>query len=250
MKLFRTELLKLKNTFALWLTVSGALFVPLILFITYLSDIKAFLPGQGVNPWNDFLIRTLNGCCFFSAGFVLLIVGLIIHIEHQANAWKHLFSLPISRGCIYLGKLMIIVAMVIAFFTLYLSFAVGAGLALGYLVPAFGFSKIPVPGLHLFRFISEFLISILPMVLLQFWLSFRFKNMITSLAIGLGGLISGLLLKGWQYIIFLPYAAPFRMLNYTEGVGTSRQNFYLLSAVYVVLLLVLSYKDFTKKFRG
>ena len=71
--------------------------------------------------------------------------------------------------------------------------------------------------------------------------------MITSLAIGLGGLMSGLLFKGWQYIISRPYTAPFRMLNYTEGVETSRQNFYLLSAVYVVLLLVLSYKDFTKK---
>jgi hypothetical protein len=249
MKLFYTELIKLKNTFALWLTLSGALFVPLILFATYLSDVESFVPGYGVNPWDDFLVRTLNGCCFFSIGFVLLIIGLIIHIEHKANAWKHLFTLPVGRGRIYLGKLLVIFAMVIGFFTLYLSFSVAAGITLGYAAPDFGFSKFPVPGMHLFRFVTEFFISILPTVFLQYWLSFRQKNLITSLGIGLGGLMIGLLLKSWEYIIYLPYAAPFQMLNYKEDVA-SHQRFYLLNAVYTVLFVMLSYKDFTKRFRG
>ncbi len=248
MKLFYTEFIKLKNTFALWLTVLGALFVPLVLFATYLSDVKSFVPGPGVDPWDDFLVRTLNGCCFFSIGFVLLIIGLIIHIEHKANAWKHLFTLPIGRGSIYLGKLMVIIAMVIGFFTLYLALSVLSGVALGYAVQDFGFSKFAVPGLHLFRFVTEFFISILPMVFLQFWLSFRLKNLITSLGIGLGGLMIGLLLKSWEYIIYLPYAAPFQMLNYKEDVLS--QRFYFLNAVYTVLFVVLSYKDFTKRFRG
>ncbi|TDE11024.1 ABC transporter permease [Dyadobacter psychrotolerans] len=249
MKLYYTEFIKLKNTFALWLTVLGALFVPLILFATYLSDVKSFVPGPGVNPWDDFLIRILNGCCFFSIGFVLLIIGLIIHIEHKANAWKHLFTLPIGRSEIYLVKLMVIVAIVISFFTLYLSLSVLSGIALGYTVPDFGFSRFPLPGQHIFRFVTEFFISILPTVFLQYWLSFRLKNLIISLGIGLGGLMIGLLLKGWEYIIYLPYAAPFQMLNYKEG-AASHQSLYLLNTVYTVILVILSYYDFTKKFRG
>ena len=249
MKLFYTEFIKLKKTFALWLTILGALFVPLILFATYLSDVKSFVPGPGVNPWDDFLVRTLNGCCFFSIGFVLLIIGLIIQIEHKADAWKHLFTLPIRKVMIYLGKLMVILAMVIGFFTLYVSLSVLSGVGLGYAVPDFGFSKFPVPGLHLFKFVTEFFISILPTIFLQYWLSFRLKNLITSLGIGLGGLVIGLLLKSWEYIIYLPYAAPFQMLNYKDDVF-GRQGFYFLYMVYTVLFVMLSYKDFTKRFRG
>src|SRR5215217_9340094 len=122
MKLLYAEFTKLKNTFALWLTLLGALFIPLILFGTYISDVEAFVPGDGVNPWDDFLIRTLNGCCFFSVGFVLLIIGLIIQIEHRANAWKHLFSLPTSKRRIYMGKLMVVLSTVIGFLALYMSF--------------------------------------------------------------------------------------------------------------------------------
>jgi hypothetical protein len=249
MKLFYTEFIKLKNTFALWLTVLGALFVPLILFATYLSDVKSFVPAQGIYPWDDFLVRTLNGCCFFSIGFILLIIGLTIHIEHKANAWKHLFTLPISKGRIYLGKLMVIFAMIMGFFTLYISLSVLSGTALGYAVPDLGFSKFPLPGLHLFKFVAEFLILILPTAFLQYWLSFRLKNLITSLGVGLGGLMIGLLLKSWKYIIYLPYAAPFQMLNYKEDVG-SHQSLILLNAVYSILLVLLSYKDFTKRFCG
>lgn len=250
MKLFYTEFIKLKNTFALWLSLLGALFVPLVLFATYLSDLKAFVPGHGVNPWDDFLVRILNGCCFFSVGFILLIIGLIIHIEHKANAWKHLFTLPISRGRIYLGKLAVIFAMVVGFFTLYLSFSVLVGVTLGYVVSDLGFSKFPLPCLHVLRFVSEFLIAILPMVFLQFWLSFRLRNLITSLGIGLGGLMIGLLLKNWEYIVYLPYATPFQMLNYKPQDAASHQNLYLLNVMYTVLLAVLSCYDFTKRFRG
>lgn len=248
--MFYTEFIKLKNTFALWLTISGAVFVPFILFATYLSDVGAFVPAEGVDPWEDFMVRTLNGCCFFSTGFVLLIIGLIIHIEHRANAWKHLFSLPISRGSIYLSKVVLILVMIISFFVLYLSFSVISGVTLGYAVPEFGFARFPVPGIHLLRFVAEFFISILPMVFLQFWMSFRLKNLITSLGIGLGGLMIGLLLKGWKYITYLPHAAPFQMLNYQEGDAAGRTPFYLLSVVYAVLFTMLSYKDFTKRFRG
>lgn len=248
MKLFYTELIKLKNTFALWLTLAGSLFVPLILFATYLSDLAVFVPGNGINPWDDFLVRILNGCCFFSVGFILLIIGLILHIEHKANAWKHLFTLPVSRGRVYFAKLTLIFAMVSVFFALYLLFSILSGISLGYIAPELGFSTFIFPGLHIIRFLLEFSISIIPMIFLQYWLSFRLKNLIASLGIGLGGLMIGLLLKNWEYIIYLPYATPFQMLNYQETAASSHQSFFGLNTGYTVLLIGLSYQDFTKRF--
>lgn len=250
MKLLYTELLKLKNTFALWLTISGSLFVPLILFATYLSDVEAFVPGGETNPWDDYLIRTLNGCCFFSVGFILLIIGLIIHIEQKANAWKHLFTLPLSRGRIYFGKLALIFTMILVFFGLYLVFSILSGVSLGHVAPELGFENFKVPRLRIFRFLIDFGIAIIPMVFLQYWLSFRLKSLIASLGIGLGGLMVGLLLKNWEYIIYLPYAAPFQMLNYMDEDARGSQGFYLPNAIYTVLLVTLSYQDFTQKFRG
>jgi hypothetical protein len=250
MKLFYAELLKLKNTFALWLTISGSLFVPLILFATYLSDVEAFVPGRGANPWDDYLIRTLNGCCFFSVGFILLIIGLIIHIEQKANAWKHLFTLPLNRGRIYFGKLALIFAMILVFFGLYLVFSILSGVSLGHVAPELGFKNFKVPGLGIFKFLAGFGIAILPMVFLQYWLSFRLKSLITSLGVGLGGLMVGLLLKNWEYIIYLPYAAPFQMLNYMNSDAWASRDFYLPNAIYTVLLVKLSYQDFTQKFCG
>ena len=250
MTLLSTEFIKLKNTFALWLTIAGSSFVPIVLFATYLSDIKAFVPYTDVNPWDDFLVRTLNGCCFFSVGFVLLIIGLIVHIEHKANAWKQLFTLPLSRGSVYLGKLLLTFTMIFLFFALYLTVSILSGTLLGYIVPDLGFSNFKIPFSHLFRFFLEFFISILPMVFLQFWLSFRLRNLITSLGVGLGGLMVGLLLKNWQYIDYLPYAPPFKLLNYGEVKIPGHSIDYLSGAVYTILLAALSYQDFSKRFQG
>src|SRR5579864_8774455 len=101
MRLLDIELIKLKNTFALWLTFVGALFLPLLLFTTYLFEAQEFIPATQINPWYDYLLRTFNGCCFFSLGFILLIIGLILNIEHKANSWKHLFTMPVRKGRLY-----------------------------------------------------------------------------------------------------------------------------------------------------
>ena len=250
MNLMYTELIKLKNTAALWLTLSGSLFIPVVLFATYLSDVEAFVPGNHIDPWDDFLVRTLNGCCFFSVGFILLIIGLIVHIEHKANAWKHLFTLPLNKGRIYWSKLTLIIVTILVFFTLYLVFSIVSGITLGYLEPTLGFSTFVFPGLHLVRFLLAFSISLMPMIFLQYWLSVRLKSLIASLGIGLGGLMIGLLMKNWEHIMYLPYATPFQLLNYKETEAAHYQDFYLLNAVYTVILVALSYHDFTKRFSG
>ncbi|MBB6108710.1 hypothetical protein SAMN05421821_10255 [Mucilaginibacter lappiensis] len=250
MKLFYTELVKLKNTFALWLTLFGALFLPLLLFTSYLFEAKEFLPAPNVNPWYDYLLRTFNGCCFFSLGFILLIIGQILNIEHKANSWKHLFTLPVSRDKLYFNKLALVFAVIITFFLLYFIFAITAGHLLGRIDPPLGFSHGAVPNGYILRFLLDFFVSIIPMIILQYWICIRLKNLVTSLGLGLFGLLMGLLLKNWDHIIYLPYATSFQMLNYKETDVLNRQNFYWVNAVYSCLFLALSYKDFGKRFQG
>lgn len=250
MNLFYTELIKLKNTYALWLTMLGALFMPLLLLSAYLISTNEFVPAPGVNPWYEYLLRTFNGSCLFATGFVLLIIGLILNVEHKAHSWKHLFSLPVSRGKFYRVKITFIFATIFTFIVLYFLFAVSIGYFLGLGKPELGFSAFDIPGAYILRFLLDFLVSIIPMIVIQYWISLRMENLVSSLGIGLLGLLMGLLFKNGSHIVYLPYAMPFQMWNYQVSNGLVLHKFLWINGAYTLLFLTLSYNDFTKRFRG
>lgn len=250
MKLFYTELIKLKNTFALWLTILGASFMPLLLLSAYLLSVKEFVPGPAVNPWYEYLLRTFNGSCLFSTGFILLIIGLILNVEHKAHSWKHLFTLPVSKAKLYYVKLMFIFATIVVFTILYFVFAVFIGQFLGIGKPELKFSEFDIPSLYLLKFSLDFCVSIIPLVIIQYWISLRIENLVTSLGLGLLGLLVGLLFKNSPHIIYFPYAMPFQMWNYQLTNGLILQKFIWIDTSYAFLFLTLSYRDFTRRFVG
>jgi hypothetical protein len=250
MKLFYTELIKLKNTFALWLTILGALFMPVLLLSAYLLSVKEFVPARGINPWNEYLLRTFNGSCLFSTGFILLIIALILNVEHKAHSWKHLFTLPVSRGKLYFVKGTFILTTIITFIVLYLFFCLAVGRFLGIANPELKFSEFDIPIAFILRFLLDFFISIIPMVVIQYWISLRMENLVTSLGVGLLGLLLGLLFKNSPHIIYLPYALPFQLWNYQVTGGLVSGKFFWIGTTYTLLFLTLTYNDFTRKFRG
>ena len=250
MKLFHTELIKLKNTFALWLTILGASFMPLLLLSAYLLSAKEFVPAPGVNPWHEYLLRTFNGSCLFSTGFILLIIGLILNVEHKAHSWKHLFVLPVSRKKLYFVKIAFIFIIIVVFIILYFLFALSIGQFLGFRNPELKFSEFAVPNAYLGKFLVAFFVSIMPLVVIQYWISLRLENLVASLGLGLLGLLVGLLFKNWPLIIYFPYAIPFQMWNYEVTDGFVLDRFWWIATAYTLFFLFLSYKDFTKKFQG
>lgn len=51
----------------------------------------------------------------------------------------------------------------------------------------------------------------LPILAIHFWLSFRIKNLITNIGIGLGGIIAGFVFASpgtWDKVFYYPYAFP------------------------------------------
>ncbi len=250
MKLFYTELIKLKNTFAFWLTIIGALFMPILLLSAYLLSTKEFVPARGVNPWYEYLLRTFNGSCLFSTGFILLIIALILNVEHKARSWKHLFTLPVSKTKLFYVKLTLIFSTIVAFIVLYFVFAVFIGHMLGIGKPELRFSDFDIPNVYVSKFLLDFFVSIIPLVIIQYWISLRMENLVSSLGLGLLGLLLGLLFKNSPHIIYFPYAIPFQMWNYQATSGSIFSKFIWVDAAYTVLFLTLSFNDFTKRFRG
>ena len=105
---YRTELIKTKNSFASWLVILGALFIPAFFVATiayHWRDYVHYLVVDNPNPWNEYSRKLFNGVHFtFLPLLIVLIVALVFNIEHKSNTWKHIFVLPVAKTKIFTGK--------------------------------------------------------------------------------------------------------------------------------------------------
>jgi len=105
----KNELLKLKNTFAFWITIISALFIPTIYFIYYTVKYKNLIPTEGVNPWNKFMTdQIMTSASLLLPLFIVLLTSLIVQVEHKSSGFKHIFSLPVKKWSVYYGKLSVV----------------------------------------------------------------------------------------------------------------------------------------------
>ncbi len=251
-RLYYTEIVKSKNTFALWLTIIGAGVIPFVLFITYAYNSQMFIPESGINPWNEIFLRSFNGITLFTPLFIILIIGLLFNIEQRSNAWKHLFVLPASKGSIYTSKYVFVFSLVLAYYLLFALLTWGTGIILGLYKSNLGFLKYSPEWNKILRFLFKFFVGTLGIIAIHFWLSFRLKNLISNLGIGLAGIAFAILLNGSKggLIILFPYSFPILMLNYKANPVHFFDNFHYVSLIYFIIISALSYYDFTKKFNG
>ena len=56
----KNEVIKLKKTFAFWLTIISALIIPLLFFIVYLVKPEKVIPAEGINPWVKFMVNQIQ----------------------------------------------------------------------------------------------------------------------------------------------------------------------------------------------
>ncbi|MGE7624702.1 ABC transporter permease [Viridibacillus sp. NPDC096237] len=129
---------------------------------------------------------------------VTIVASMIAGIEHQANSWKQLLALPVTKTKIFAGKLLV------ATFLLFLSSTLlGIGSIILGLCLQLG-SDIPV------RFILEMVyypfLAVFPFISLQIWLSIVMKNQAIPLIIGIVGMI--LAMYGSAFPDWVPYKWP------------------------------------------
>ena len=248
---FSIELIKSKNTFALWLTFIGAAIIPLMVFITYVYNWQMFIPKAGENPWREVFARSFNGITLFTPLFIILIIGLLFNIEHRANAWKHIFVLPISKSSVFLGKYLFVFFLMGVYYLIFVLLTLVNGCLLGVIKAQLGFFNFAPDWNQIVSFLTKFFIGVLAIIAIHFWTSFRIKNLIANLGIGLTGIAFAILLNGKGGLtIFLPYSFPIKMLNYIPSPNYFLEDYHFVSLFYFVLLFCLSYWDFTYRFKG
>ena len=142
---YRTELIKTKNSFAIWLVILGALFIPAFFvghaFYRWRDYLQNFTV-ESSNPWYEYSRKLFNGVHFaFLPLLMILIITLIFNIEHKSNTWKHIFVLPVSKAKIFIAKYMVVLTFVLMFYCFLFCFYLSGGYLLGLWKPGFGFFK-------------------------------------------------------------------------------------------------------------
>ncbi|OJV22548.1 MAG: hypothetical protein BGO21_05160 [Dyadobacter sp. 50-39] len=249
---YLSELIKLRRTFAFWLTVLGAAIIPLTMLITYVYNWHMFIPASGANPWAEMYARAFNGIILFMPLYIILLIGLTYHLEYKANAWKHLFVLPVSKRALFLGKYLIVLTMVFSFMTLFLLFTWIAGGLVGFYKAELGFRRHNPDVFTVLDFSIKVLIAVLAIISIHFWLGLKIRNLVSVLGIGLAGMALAILMNGrGGYADFFPYAYPIMLMNYVPSSPDAYlERFHWVSLTYFALFSLLALSKFVKSFRG
>lgn len=212
----KNELIKLKRTFAFWLTIISALLFPILFFIAYSLKHKTNTPEIGINPWEKFMtVQIENSIPFFIPMFIVLITSLIMQVEHKSLGLKHLFALPIPKWSIYFGKLTIVIFAIITTYVYYYIAILLTGALLGLIHPDLGFFNFQPEHLKFVKILFTSFIASLGIIGIQFWLSFRFKNFIVPLGFGMFLAIIGIIISQAPQSIYFPYS--FSVLSVSLG---------------------------------
>jgi lantibiotic transport system permease protein len=205
----RAEFLKSKQTAAFWLTVIGAAFVPVINLIKLLARPDHFVPGLKNDPW----LITINdnwevAAIFLLPMYVILATSLVVQIEYKNNTWKQVYASPRTLADIFFSRFIVIHSLILFCFILFNAFIILTSLAVNLFQKGYTFFDHAVPFKHMLVLIVKIYFSTLAISAIQYWLSLRFRNFIIPMGIGLGLLISGIIVHQWDRLYFHPYMYP------------------------------------------
>lgn len=217
------EWIKLKRTPALFLIAAIVIFCVFIMTIGSYIDIHP-LAQLDLNPWKRFRnIGHVLYTNFFICPFVVLLTSAFFFVEQRASSWKYLYTLPVSRGKIFVSKLFTLIALLFSTALLVVLFSTLSGYGLNYKYPEMEFSYYSP---ELWNYTSKLFhssIAILGVIGIQTFLCFRFRNVFVPLGIGIGLFILGLVIgtTNQPQALYFPYSYPllvfdFEMFNQTD----------------------------------
>lgn len=190
----------------------------LLLFIGFFSKSTQLSHTPGVILWLQF------------AGAILGIMGSLIlpmltvfiaysvnSIEHKADTWKTLFSLPISKFSVYAAKYFYAFFLVFLCLFLFVLFTLGFGNLLSAVKPELRFSEYHIESI-LTRVYFKLFLSSLGILSIQFLLSLLFRDFLKPMGIGFTATIAGVILaaNNWKYAYLFPYSHPMLSIKALE----------------------------------
>lgn len=228
MKLFKSELLKLKGTSIFTL----ALFIPSLSILIGVKLSGVILKNNpSLSPWNSLY----TGSSTFFIGillpmFIIYAAVTMGKIENTNNSWKQILCMPIKKVDLYINKYLVLISLLtICLISYLIQYGIGA-----YILGATGF----IPSDVFINMLYTFLAA-QPFISLLFLLSNKFSSISVSLSIGILVTLSSLMIVQSKYWIYAPW-------TYAMGICGGSLNFIseilpLLSVSLVLFLAIFSF---------
>ncbi|NML22767.1 ABC transporter permease subunit [Pseudoflavitalea sp. G-6-1-2] len=251
----KAELLKSRRTLAYRVAFFGGISLPVLYMLGYILRPDIFTKSLSQFPWEAHLKNCWEiGAAFFPM-FVVILTSLVVQTEYRNNTWKNVYTQPRSNADIFFSKFVVIQLLLLAALLLFDLSLLATGYVSNMIHGAYGFFSIPPSFDKIIHISTHIYLSSLGLAALQYWLSLRFKNYITSMGIGIGMTIVVFMIFQWNKSIYFPYAHP--LLTYfldskkelVYYAGVAKHEWY--SIIYAAVLLPLGFWNMvTRKERG
>ncbi len=212
---FRSEFYKTRKTAGFWSAVILPLLLCLLLFIGFYSHSDKLAGLPGIMLWVQFSGAILGVMGSLLLPMLIVFIAYSVNgIEHKADTWKTLFSLPISKLSVYSAKFFYALFLVLLCLALFVLFTLGFGNLLGVLKPQLKFSEYSMASTLTQLYLKLFLSS-LGILSIQFLLSLLFRDFLKPMGIGFVATITGVILASnkWTYAYLFPYSHPMLALS-------------------------------------
>jgi len=206
----KAEFIKLRSSKVVWILVVAAILTIAFVFIGHFLDANNAVRLNS-NPWTKYANASLSIYAFFVITIlVLILTSYLIYFEHKADGWKFIYSMPVSRGSIYLSKIGVLLLLLFSSLLTMLFLMWVSGNILNLFLPEYEFNYFQPRWGVIFEKGIRILISTLGILGIQFFLSYRFRNYIIPFGVGIFGLVFGFIFTSINksFILFFPFSYP------------------------------------------
>lgn len=207
---FRSEFYKTRKTMGFWSAVLLPLLICLLLFAGFFNNSDHLAKMPGILLWLQFAGAILGVMGSLLLPMLIVFIGYSVNsIEHKADTWKSLFSLPIPKWSVYSAKYAYAFSLVLLCLALFVLFTLGFGNLLSVLKPALKFNEYHMESI-LVQVYLKLLLSSLGILSIQFLLSLLFRDFLKPMGIGFIATIAGVIMASadWKYAYLFPYSHP------------------------------------------
>ncbi|MBE9586032.1 ABC transporter permease [Mucilaginibacter sp. JRF] len=225
----RSEFYKTRKTLAFWCAILLPLLICLLMTIGFLTNANNMTSWSGELLWIRYVGGVLNimGVLLLPM-FVVFTAYSVNNIEHKADTWKMLFSLPLPKFAVYAAKYVYALLLILVSLILFVVFTIGFANLLSAIKPGLRFNEYHME-FTLVQVYFKLLLSALGMLSLQFLFSLLWKDFLKPMGIGFVGTISGVIMAsvGWKHAYLFPYSHPMlaltTMMPRTKSAGAGKQ---------------------------
>jgi hypothetical protein len=211
----RSEFYKSRKTLGFWSAILLPVLICSLVFFGFYSKSDKLAAFPGIILWTQFsgAILGVMGSLLLPM-FVIFVTYSVNSVEHKADTWKTLFSLPIAKWSVYTAKYVYALLLVFLSLLLFVLFTIGLGNLLGILKPALKFGEYHME-VMLFQVYFKLFMSALGILSIQFLLSLLWSDFLKPMGIGFVCTIGGVIMASldWEYDFWFPYASPMMALK-------------------------------------